>query len=361
MISVPGPISSGEIAASAITTAKINTSAVTTAKIAESAVTASKIKALAVGTSELAACAVTTAKINDSAVTTAKIAESAVTASKIKALAVGTSELAACAVTTAKINDSGITAAKINTSAVITAKIAATAVTAAKIGVSAVTTSKIAESAVTASKIKALAVGTSELAASAITTTKINTGAVTIEKLSLNEYDTIYIDAAAMVPCTTNPALQSTHEYGTNDIDSDLFAFDAGATEERVQFKNVMPDNWDRSTIKAKFYWSSDTGSTAGDTVEFGIKAGALSDNDAIDAALGTPQVISDTLLANNGTDLQISPATPAITVGGTPALGDATIFEVYRNTDGVDDMAEDAWLMGVSIQYKKTTNVAAW
>lgn len=179
--------------------------------------------------------------------------------------------------------------------------------------------------------------------------------------IAINEYDTIYIDAGAMVPCTTNPALQGTHEYGTNDIDIDHYAFDGGATEERTQFKLKMPENWDRGTIKAKFDWSSATGSTAGDTVEWGIKAGALSNSDVIDAALGTPQVISDVLLANNGADLQISGATPAITVGGTPALGDIIIFEVYRNTDGTDNMVEDAWLMGVTLQYKKNAIVLAW
>ena len=191
---------------------------------------------------------------------------------------------------------------------------------------------------------------------------------VTGDSLSLSspvsvttEYATITIDAASMIPCTTNGALQGTKEYGTNDIDLDYFAFDSGATEERVQFKLKMPENWDRGTIKAKFDWSSDTGSTAGDTVEWGIKAGALSNDDAIDTALGTPQVVTDTLLANNGTDLQVSGATPALTVGGTPALGDMIIFEVYRNTDGTDDMAEDAFLFGVTLQYKKTGVVAAW
>jgi hypothetical protein len=140
-------------------------------------------------------------------------------------------------------------------------------------------------------------------------------------------YETTYIDAAAMIPCTTNGALQGTNEYSTNDIDMDYFAFDGGATEERVQFKLKMPENWNLGTIKVKFDWSSATGSTAGDTVELAIKAGALSDNDAIDVALGTPQVISDVLLANNGTDLQTTSATPALTIGGTPAKNDLLIF----------------------------------
>ena len=174
-------------------------------------------------------------------------------------------------------------------------------------------------------------------------------------------YGTLYIDAGAMVPCTTNGALQSTHEYPTNDIDIDHYAFDTGAIEERVQWKLVMPENWNRGTIKAKFYWSSATGSSATDTVEWGIKAGALSDSDPIDAVLGTAQVISDALLANDGADLQISAATPALTVAGSPALNDLIVFEVYRNTDGTDNMAEDAWLFGVLIQYKKTRYAASW
>jgi len=176
------------------------------------------------------------------------------------------------------------------------------------------------------------------------------------------DYDTIYVDAGAMTPCTTNGAATGTNEYATNDIEWDYFAFDGGATEERIQFKLALPDGWDLGTIKVKFYWSSATSSTAGDTVEWGIKAGALADSDAIDTALGTPQVISDALLANNGTDLQISPATPALTIAGTPALGELITFEIYRNTDGTDDMTEDAWLLGVSIQYKKlATATAIW
>lgn len=174
-------------------------------------------------------------------------------------------------------------------------------------------------------------------------------------------YETLYVDAGAMVPCTTNGALQSTHEHPTNDIDIDHFAFDTGSPEERVQFKVVMPEDWNRGTVKAKFFWSSDTGSSVNDTVEWGIKAGALSDSDAIDAALGTPQVISDALLADNGADLQLSAATGALTIAGTPAVNVIIVFEIYRNTDGTDNMAEDAFLFGCLIQYKKTRYAASW
>ena len=180
--------------------------------------------------------------------------------------------------------------------------------------------------------------------------------------ITLGTYDHLYVDASQMVVCTTNGAAAlATNEYGTTTVDLRYFAFDTGATEERVQFKMPMPPSWDRGTIKAKFYWTSATGSTAGATVEWGLKAGALSDNDAINAAMGTAQVISDIVLANNGADLQVTAATPAITVGGSPALGDMIVFEIYRNTDGTDDMTEDAWLFGVAIQYQRSNTVAAW
>lgn len=176
----------------------------------------------------------------------------------------------------------------------------------------------------------------------------------------ISNYENLFIPANAMTPTATNGAAMATTEYATNDINMDYLAFD-GATEEFAEFQLPMPEKWDRSTIKAKFFWSSATSSTSGDTVEWEIQGGALSNDDAIDAALGTAQVISDTLLANNGTDLQVSGATPAITIGGTPALGDLIHFKVSRNVSGTDDMTEDAWLFGVCIQYKCTNSVTVW
>jgi hypothetical protein len=175
-------------------------------------------------------------------------------------------------------------------------------------------------------------------------------------------YTALYVDASAMTAATTSPAASGTVEYGTNDLDAGYFAFDGGGTEERVSFKLVMPDNYDLGTVKAKFYWSSATGSTAGDTVEFGISAVAITDDGAMDVAKGTAVTVSDTLLADSGADLQISAATAAMTIGGTPAAGKLVVFEVYRNTDGTDDMTEDAWLFGVLIQYQRTNSaMAAW
>jgi hypothetical protein len=164
-----------------------------------------------------------------------------------------------------------------------------------------------------------------------------------------------------MIPRTTNGAEAGTFEYVTNDIMYDYKAFD-GAVEEYVAFNFPMPESWDRSTVKVKFFWvpgSSDA--SAADTVEWEIAGLAVSDDDAIDTAYGTSQVISDTVLAGVEGDLHISGATPALTVGGTPALGDMIQWTISRNVGGTDDMTEDAWLLGVWIQFKRTNTVSTW
>ena len=178
---------------------------------------------------------------------------------------------------------------------------------------------------------------------------------------------TIYVPATAMFPMATNGAVAGTYEYATNDTVQTYYAFD-DSTEQFVSFSMPFPEGWDRGTIKAKFFWSSETGSSAGDTVEWKISLTAISDNDALDVAWGGAQVISDDVLAADGADLQLSAATPAITVQGTPALGDLITVRISRTGTAPDDMAEKAWLFGVWIQLNCTmpdasgTNaIAAW
>lgn len=184
---------------------------------------------------------------------------------------------------------------------------------------------------------------------------------------ALGFLQTIFIPASYMMPNETNGANPVENEYATNDLMRAYINFD-GATEQYVSFDWVFPEGWDRSTVKAKFYWSSAAGSTAGDTVEWEIKAVAVGNDDALDVAYGTAQVVSDTLLADGISDLHITAATPALTVGGTPALGDMVNFKISRNVGGTDNMAENARLFGVLIQYlisfpdaSGTNAVAAW
>jgi len=177
------------------------------------------------------------------------------------------------------------------------------------------------------------------------------------------QYSIIPFDAASLVPGTTDGAESGTNEYTTGDnYDADYYAFDDATQEYTFLRITEMPPTWDRGTVKFKFKWSSAAGSSTGDTVEWEVDGIAIGNNDSIDnITFGGAQVISDVLLANDGADLQLSDPTPAITIGGTPALGDEVIFRISRNVDGTDDMEEDAWLFGGSIQIKHSNAIAAW
>lgn len=208
------------------------------------------------------------------------------------------------------------------------------------------------------------ATGVVELATTGEVAAQADTGrCVTPEGLgAVYLYDTIFIPAGAMVPSTTSGSdALATNETAVSKLCRDYLAFDGGAVVSGAQWSMPMPEGWDLGTVKVKFFWSSATGSTAGDTCEWGIEAAAVSNDDALDVNWGNPQVVSDTLLADNGGDLQLTAATPALTIGGTPALGDLITFKVYRNTTGTDDMAEDGWLFGAWVQYRRNVAVSAW
>jgi hypothetical protein len=175
------------------------------------------------------------------------------------------------------------------------------------------------------------------------------------------KYDTMFLPANAFTPTTTSGAEQTSVEYETNDIQKSYLAFD-GASQEYADINLVMPPTWDRSTIKAKIYWAPASGASSGDGVVFGFQGVAVSDDDAIDTSLGTAQEVTDTATVGADGDLHVTDATAAITIGGTPALGDLIHFKLYRDpTDGSDDMAEDALVFGVLIEFASTNTVAAW
>ena len=160
----------------------------------------------------------------------------------------------------------------------------------------------------------------------------------------------IWIGSAAMAPRATNGAATATKEYATNDVMLDLLDFDT-ATEEGAGFSLVLPQAWDAGTIKFKVHWTADSGSGG---VAWGVRANALGDSDAIDAAFGTEQVVTDTLLTAG--DNHITAASSALTIGGTPSAGDLCVFEVTREVaNGSDTLAVDARLIGIEIQYTET------
>ena len=181
---------------------------------------------------------------------------------------------------------------------------------------------------------------------------------------SLN-YRTMWIDAGSMVPAVTNGATAGTEEASTNDVMNDYYAFDTSTTEY-VQFKVVLPEQWDAGTIKAKFYWKPASSTTTSHDVVWQIEATSHADGGTIDSSWGTAVQVQDTVLGTAAGRVHQSAATAAVTVAGSPGTGadELVYFRVARASGSAvaDDLNEDAHLLGVLIQYKESlTTDAAW
>lgn len=156
---------------------------------------------------------------------------------------------------------------------------------------------------------------------------------------------TIWVPAAAMTPRTTNGASPGSTELATNDIMLATLDFDT-TTEEGAGFHIAMPKSWNESTVTFIPYWTAASGSGG---VVWQMQGVATSNDDAMDAALGTGQTSTDTLLAAN--DCHIGPTSSAITINGTPAENDLVYFEITREVaDGSDTLGVDAKLIGVKV-----------
>lgn len=191
------------------------------------------------------------------------------------------------------------------------------------------------------------AAGKVELATTAETNTGTDTTrAVTPDSLS-SAVKSIMLTAAGGAPLITAGCSEPTKvEAATNDINYWVLDFDA-TTEEHAFWNFPMPDNWDAGVVNATFYWTNAAGLTT-ETVDWGIAAGSWADNDAIDAALGTEVITTDTWLAQG--DMHISAASTDITVANATA-GEWTTFVVARKV-ATDNLTGDARLIAVKIEY---------
>jgi hypothetical protein len=173
-------------------------------------------------------------------------------------------------------------------------------------------------------------------------------------------YDTLWVPAASMAPSETNGAAVETYEYTSNNMTHDALLFAGAGQDEHAEFDMVFPEQWDEGTIKYKVYWDAAAGASAADDVRFYMAAAARSNDDALDAGVGALQNADDAVIAVG--DLHITPASSALTVGGTPAVGDMIHFRISRDYDyGGTPMTEDARVFGVLVQYQRNGTSAAW
>lgn len=169
----------------------------------------------------------------------------------------------------------------------------------------------------------------------------------------VNQYvEYLYVDAGAMLTGVSG-ATAGTTTIGVSGLAYDSFDFDS-TTVEYTNFKVALP-SWNLSPIKAKFQWSS----TVAGTATWSIRAQAINNGSSLNNTWGTVQQVSGTLSPASG--LNITAATPSITIGGTPSSGALVVFHVYRDPNhGSDTLAADAQLLGVALQYTGV-RTSAW
>jgi hypothetical protein len=163
---------------------------------------------------------------------------------------------------------------------------------------------------------------------------------------------TIWLPAGAFTPTTTNGAIYASQELATNDVMVSGFDFSA-STDQKVQTMIGMPKSWNESTVTAQVLWKDSATAGSGDVI-WGVRALAVGNDDAMDAAFGTAVTVTDTFIAAG--DLHVTSTTSALTAAGTPAEGDLLIVEVYRDADaGGDTYTQTARFLGVRLFYTTT------
>jgi len=166
--------------------------------------------------------------------------------------------------------------------------------------------------------------------------------------------ETIWVPAAAMYAATTNGADAEQVETTATRPDMKVFDFDA-STKQYTQFTIAMPKSWNEGTLTYQVYWAPSTTNT-GDAI-FGLQGVACADNDTIDVAYGTAINVTD---AGIGTveDQQITSESSAMTVAGSPAAGEQTYFQLFRDAaDGSDTFTGECRVLGVKLFF--TTDAA--
>lgn len=161
-----------------------------------------------------------------------------------------------------------------------------------------------------------------------------------------------WLSGAGGWPSATAPCADSARtEMPTNDVNFKTLDFDQ-TTQEHAEWTFAMPSDYGGGTITALFHWTANSTST--NSVIWGLQARCFTDDDALDQAFGTAQEVTD---ANKATayDLNITAATAAITIAGTPAAGKLVQWKAYRKAaDGSDNLAADARLIGIQITYTR-------
>ena len=200
--------------------------------------------------------------------------------------------------------------------------------------------------ATTAGAIAIAADGTVDLATAGAT---VNSAVIKTAGL-----DTIWVPASSMRPTSSNGCAAITDvETTAGRPDLQVLDFDKDA-DEAAQFSIAFPKSWNEGTITFAVYY---IGLAATTGVAFGLQGVSVGDNEEADQAYGTAVVVTDDS-QGDATEVLITATSGAVTLANSPAAGDISFFRLFRDvSDGNDDMAGDARVLGVKIFF--TTNAA--
>lgn len=160
----------------------------------------------------------------------------------------------------------------------------------------------------------------------------------------------IQISGAGMLPRITGGSTPTQFEtsLGRNYAGQ---SFPYGSTAS-ADFSLVLPSDYDGGTMTAIFHWTANSTST--NSVKWFIYMAAVADDGTLDMASATSQNVTDANKAS-AYDLNITAATPAVTIGGSPSAGKKLWGRVYRTSDASDTLAVDAILLDTILTYSRT------
>jgi len=167
-------------------------------------------------------------------------------------------------------------------------------------------------------------------------------------RVGLQGVHTIWVPAAAMRPTAANGCASIINvATDTDHPDMQVLDFD-GDADEHAQFQIMFPKSWNLGTIQYQVVWAGIAATTG---VSWFLQGVAVSDNDSIDVAYGTA-VKSQDDAQGAVEEILVSPVA-TVTIGGSPVDNDLCFFRIYRDiSDGDDDMAGDARLIGIRILF---------
>jgi hypothetical protein len=129
----------------------------------------------------------------------------------------------------------------------------------------------------------------------------------------------------------------------------------AGSAKEYAYFQIAMPKGWNEGTLTYQVYWCSSATDTDG--VVWGLQAMAISDNEALAGTFGTAIEVTDNA-QGAANELLAAAESAALTVNGTPTVGDLVLFRLYRDPAHASDThAEDARM--IQLKLYLTTDAA--